>query len=126
MCDCVSLLSHVPVAGSPTMTMTILSEAVVPVTSRGAAFSPSGKRCGMGLSMFGGGRKRCDDNKSETLDDAGMEFNDDMIPRRRVRLYVGARRGVDGCGRAMGLTEWTPLRLLQITSNNDNKNNSSQ
>jgi len=33
------------------MMMTSLSDAVVPVTSSGVAFSPSGSRCGMGLSM---------------------------------------------------------------------------
>ena len=33
------------------MMITSLSLAVVPMTSSGAAFSPSGSRCGVGLSM---------------------------------------------------------------------------
>jgi hypothetical protein len=49
-----------PVAGSPTMIMTSLSLAVVPMTSRGVAFSPSGRRWGIGLSILGGGPlKQC-------------------------------------------------------------------
>jgi hypothetical protein len=39
----------IPVAGKPTIMITSLSLAVVPITSNGAAFSPSGKRCGIGL-----------------------------------------------------------------------------
>ena len=36
-------------AGRPTMTITILSEALTPITSSGVAFSPSGMTCGIGL-----------------------------------------------------------------------------
>ena len=43
---------HVPVAGSPTMIITNLSLVVVPMTSSGAAFSPSGNRCGVGLLII--------------------------------------------------------------------------
>ena len=39
----------VPVAGNPTIIMTNLSLVVVPMTSSGAAFSPSGNRWGVGL-----------------------------------------------------------------------------
>jgi hypothetical protein len=38
--------------------MTSLSDAVVPVTSNGAAFSPSGRRWGMGLSTVVDNRNR--------------------------------------------------------------------
>ena len=42
-----------PAPGRPTMIMMSLSDAVAPTTSRGVALTPSGIKCGLGLSMIG-------------------------------------------------------------------------
>jgi hypothetical protein len=51
------ITANVPVAGNPTMMITNLSDAVVPITSSGAALSPSGNRWGIGLSIVVASRR---------------------------------------------------------------------
>ena len=70
---------YIPVAGNPTIIITSLSLAVVPITSRGAAFSPSGNRCGVGLSTTNGGVL------SSVVD----------VVLNELRLFIGSECAVD-------------------------------
>lgn len=79
-------LRYVPVAGNPTIIMTSLSLAVVPITSSGAAFSPSGKRCGVGLSTTG-----ADDGGADVPLVVPAILDDDI----ELRLWIGSECAVD-------------------------------
>jgi len=76
------------------MMMTNFSEAVVPVTSNGVAFSPSGNRCGMGLSI------RYSDSLTlgeELVSDSGamVDFRTLLIQNRSIDMNWDGGPSVD-------------------------------